>query len=135
MFKKFAALFCVSALAALTVYVYCLPVFSDYTGELDVYYMANSTKPVRVCTDELPLFNRCGESFKVKNGELSAEEILSRFNARIKFTEIIGEGVSYYAYSEKINREIIIKGEKINLHIFVGKTETTVGSPLIFGSF
>jgi hypothetical protein len=45
------------------------------------------------------------------------------------------EGINYYAYTEKLTTEKIIRGKKINLHIFIGESEVTIGTPIIYGSF
>ena len=63
------------------------------------------------------------------------EKVLSKFDATVKFTEKVDGVTSLYAYSSKIKTYIIVKGQKINLHIALKNTGMKIGSPLIFGSF
>ncbi len=79
-------------------------------------------------------FLKVGESVRV-NGDISYRKILKDLNARLVFTESISEGTSYYAYSSLLKTKTQIKGKSVNLHIFVGKNSTVVGTPMILGSF
>ena len=137
MFKRVLAFISVSAVFALTLFCYCLPVFYGYCDKFTVYFdvAASSGHSEEKNADEFPLFNKYGESCVIDKGKISVGEILYRFDAEIVFTEKIAEGVSYYAYSDKIPYRKTINGKTINLHIFVGREKTTVGSPIIFGSF
>lgn len=79
-------------------------------------------------------FLKVGESVTV-NGDINYETILEHLNARLVFTESILEGTSYYAYTSRLKGKTELKGKSVNLHIFVGKNSTVVGTPMIFGSF
>ena len=88
---------------------------------------------------DLPLLKR--NCFIVKGESFTAplnydyKKLLEELNAKIVMTEDASEGNSYYAYSKKIRYCKTINDKKINLHIFVGKTGITVGTPIIYGSF
>ena len=75
-----------------------------------------------------------GESVEFSNKE-SVFNLLSDYKAKKIFYEIGEDFSCEYYYSEKINDYIILKGQKINLHVCYGKHSITVGSPLVFGSF
>lgn len=83
-------------------------------------------------------FYKSGLSF-IKTGEsvttyLTADEIIKEFSATIVHTETVGENVNIFAYSKRLPKKVRINGKVINLHIFLSKNQTVVGSPLIFGS-
>ena len=45
------------------------------------------------------------------------------------------EGLSYSVIMKLLrNKDVKVNGKRVNLHIHVGKT-TTVGSPIIYGSY
>lgn len=137
MFKRFLAFFSVSAVFTLVLFCYCLPVFYGYSEKFEICYItaSSSGRIEETSAEDFPLFDKYGESFTVRGDKISVEDILERFNAKIVFTEKINEGISFYAYSDKIAYRKTIAGKKVNLHIFVGKNKTTVGTPIIFGSF
>lgn len=137
MFKKFTLCLSVALIFSLSVYIYGEPIFKGYSESLSVcFYSASSSGMIKeIDGKDIPVFGKYGESFCKNNGEISVAEVLDRFAAKMIFIEKIAEGVSYYAYSENILYRKLIKGRKVNLHIFVGKEKTTVGSPIIFGSF
>ena len=136
MFKKILSAFSVSVLFSLLIFYYSAPVFKDYSDKFTIYPSSSSTGKFETVNEEnFPLIKKGGESFEIKNGEITVEEILVKYNAELIFTESIEEGISYYAYSSDIPYVKTINGKKINLHIFIGKEKTVVGSPLIFGSF
>lgn len=137
MFKKFSLCFSVALIFSLSVYVYGEPIFKGYSDSFSVcFYSASSSGTIKeIDGKDIPVFGKYGESFCKNNNEISVTEVFERFAAEVIFTEKIAEGVSYYAYSENIPYGKLIKGRKVNLHIFVGKEKTTVGSPIIFGSF
>lgn len=84
------------------------------------------------------VFYKSGLSF-IKTGEsvttyLTADEIIKELSATIVHTETVGENVNIFAYSKRLPKKVRINGKVINLHIFLSKDQTVVGSPLIFGS-
>ena len=64
-----------------------------------------------------------------------AQEIATRYDAKILFTEEVDGVVSYYAYTTRWQGCIDLNGVKINLHIAVGKGNLAVGTPIIFDGF
>ena len=73
-----------------------------------------------------------GESGRVTD-VLSA--VLEKYSATVLFQEK-GEGyTSYYCYSTKLNRSIVLDGKNINLHIVEYDDGLRVGTPIIFGGY
>ena len=64
-----------------------------------------------------------------------AQEIATRYDAKILFTEEVDGVVSYYAYTTRWQDGLYINGVKVNLHIAVGKGNLAVGTPIIFDGF
>ena len=57
------------------------------------------------------------------------------FNAKIQLSEKGDFGSAEYYYSSKITNYVIINGKRVNLHVVKNKGGTTIGTPIIFGSF
>ena len=135
MLKK---LFCTIIAAAVLVSAWAaasVPVFKDFSDVFEVYLEDGSSNAKIVHSDEksfIMTFSRTGESCKTTRSE---KEILEYFNAKVLFTEQTCEGTGIYAFTEKIKYRENVCGKTVNLHIFVGKTQTTVGSPIIYGSY
>ena len=113
------------------------PIFKDYATEFEVYIgeATSAAQIVSVTESDFRFVSSvCGESFKAEKEDFNLEKFLSEFSARIIFTEEIAEGVSYYAYSPKIKYRQTVKGQTVNLQVFIGK-QVTVGAPIICGSF
>ena len=108
-------------------------------GKRTFYLYSASSQASMVSTLTLDkIFSVRGESvrFPLQNtGEQTAEEILSKYNARLVCTERIDGITSYYAVSESFASGIVLFGERVNLHVAVSETECVVGSPVIFGGF
>lgn len=64
-----------------------------------------------------------------------AEELISRFRAKILFTEEAAGVVNYYCYSPLLKNTVLIGGKTVNLHIACSGSETAAGTPVIFGGF
>ena len=114
------------------------PVFSDYADSFELYLheCSSNASIVFVSKSDYPFISDIkGESCKLLKSEFEIEKFLNEFSATVHFTEVIDEGTAYYAYSEKIRYSAEVKGQRINLHIFIAKESVTVGSPLIYGSF
>ena len=136
MWKKLGIIFAVSFLFGAAAFNYLKPTFYGYSKEFTVYDgFSSSVRSKTVGEEDFPLFIACGESFVLSSGEITPQKIIDDYTATLVFTEKTEQGESFYAYSEKIAKFLKIYGRKVNLHIFVGKKTTVVGSPIIFGSF
>ena len=69
------------------------------------------------------------------SNEEIAQEIAARYEAKILFIEEVGGTVSYYAYTARWQDGLWINGQKVNLHIALGKEVLAVGTPIIFDGF
>lgn len=114
-----------------------MPLFNSYSESFEVYTKSASSNAVITTTtkDYYPLiFAKTGESCKIK-GEFDLTSFFIQTGAKLVFKEQTESGTSYYAYSKNIRYKKVINGKKVNLHVHVGKTDITVGSPIIFGSY
>ena len=112
--------------------------FYSLNGKNEVYLKNNSSVAniVSVNRERVKTFiSKKGEAIFIEKEKLSPVEIMERFNAKLIFIEKINEGVSFYAYSNDIKYVKRVKGEKVNLHIFISEKGTKIGSPIIYGSF
>ncbi len=75
-----------------------------------------------------------GESMVILNFEIgSALDVL---NANVVKTEYLQDGTSViYAYTKLINQKVEVDGKKVNLQIATKDEKTTIGWPLILGSY
>ena len=64
-----------------------------------------------------------------------AEEIAQRYQAEILFCEEVDGVLSYYAYVSAWSDGVWLYGQKVNLHVAVGETCMSVGTPIIFGGY
>lgn len=83
-----------------------------------------------------------GESVQVsltlqqkRNLPAYADSVLKQFSATLVLVEQTGDVTSYYAYSPKLGRGLLLQGKQVNLHIAFSLDRCTVGTPLIFGGF
>ena len=114
------------------------PIFKDYGNVYQVFLNESSSLAKVVSVDKAgfrKLKGIKGESCKVNADNFNLNEFLLDYSASVIFIEEIQEGVSYYAYTPKINYREEIFGKTINLHVFVGKNQVTMGTPIIYGSF
>ena len=75
-----------------------------------------------------------GESITVKNLEVSSA--IKTLNSRVIKTEYLEDNmIIIYAYSNLIKDSVDLFGRKVNLQIAIKGDETTIGWPLILGSF
>ena len=113
------------------------PLFSSYADHFEIYLSASSSGKI-IMTDKISyvmLNGIKGESVSIDKLNFDVQEFLSDFGAEVILVENIDGGKSFYARTHKIKKVKEVKGEKINLHIFVGKERVVVGSPIIYGSF
>ncbi|MBQ8426337.1 MAG: hypothetical protein IJX16_01080 [Clostridia bacterium] len=137
MLKKTAVLLCAVIFTLFISYSNEKPLFNNYSDSFEVYTESASSNAVIVNATRYsyPLISaKVGESCKIV-GQFDLTTFLEEMGASMVFTEQTEQGVSYYAYSRRIRYNAFINGSDVNLHVFIGKSGVTVGSPLIFGSF
>ncbi len=76
-----------------------------------------------------------GESTVYDSGERDADGIIEEYGAQVKFCECLTDSMNYYCYSPALGEGVTLNGYEINLHIAQKKSQTAVGTPLIFGGF
>lgn len=106
-------------------------------GEFEAYKNSSSSLAKIVPLSKVEMYftvGKTGESVEIEK-TTDIENLLIVFNAKLVMVEKIDCGVSYYAYSNEIPYLTKLKGQKVNLHVFVGKEKIKVGAPLIYGSF
>jgi len=111
-------------------------------GDYYIFYGGNGgSSSEMVCAERLDalkvkatLKKISGESATYLNKNLK-DELITKFNAVVIFTEETADIKNYYAFTDKIDNYIILNGKKINLHIAVSQAKTTIGSPIIFGGY
>lgn len=112
--------------------------FINYSNSSEIYLNKNNScaKIVSVKNVEIPLqFYRYGEACEVNREQFNLDQVIKDFNAKILWTETTDFGKSYYAYSPNLKYSCSLKGQKVNLQIFVGKESVKLASPIIFGSY
>ena len=138
MFKKIFV-FALSLILVSTFFLFQRqPLFKNYGNDFEIYLSEGSSlsQVVVVSKQDFVLYGDVkGESCVILKNEFSVGDFFADFNAKILFSEMVEEGVSYYGYSSKIKYAESIDGKRVNLHVFVGKTQIKVGSPIIYGSF
>ena len=78
--------------------------------------------------------NKIGESIKIKNLEI--DSALNTLNAVVVNTEYLNDGtVIIYAYTKLINQKVELNNTNVNIQLATNGTDTTIGWPLILGSF
>lgn len=102
------------------------------------YYLYSPSSQAQIKREvgilDLPFLR--GESVRVTcqtDGVL--EVVLAQYSASIVKVEEFCDGVSYYCYSPKLKKGIVIDGVMINLQIAVRGEEVVMGTPIIFGGY
>ena len=86
--------------------------------------------------DVRKLFTRIdGESISFCSSKKCVDGVLRLFGARVISTSQIGNIESTLAKTRQNDRFIVADGQRVNLQIAVSGERTTVGWPLILGSF
>ena len=138
MFKRLTVIFSAVLLIIAFYSFSSYPIFYKYSNCLELYLnSASSTANIVNSKVGSRWFytNIRGESFKADKDSFDMDAFLSDYSARVVFIEEIEEGISYYAYSPKIKYRFKLLDKTINLQIFIGNNQVTVGAPIIFGSF
>ncbi len=137
MFKKILCYFIAVACVSLFWSSNNKPIFSELSDRFEIYTFSDSSTAViqTVSADEYKLYkNVKGESCVV--GETAdVDELLTMFNAELKFIEETDGVKSYYAFSKDIKYKKELGGVTVNLQIAVSENMVKIGSPIIFGSF
>lgn len=137
MVKKLLCFACAIALGTGLWFTGNRPKFSQITGDYTVYLGSYSSSATIKRADGIcyyKYFDKTGESVTF-GGVADKDAIFADYSAVEVFSETTDYGVCFYGYTDKIPYYTLIRGEKINLHIFVGETRSTVGTPVIYGSF
>lgn len=138
MFKKLIVAIVCLATILLCAFVSNRPVFEKFSSEFIVYLSKNSSNANFINSSKLNypfISNRFGECFSSSNNEVDIQNIINEFSAQLVFCESTDYGESYYFYSKEIKYLQLINGNKVNLHIFVGKDKIKIGSPIIYDSY
>lgn len=138
MFKRIVCMFCVIVCLGFFWSQNSKPLFYDFSDEFEIYLVSSSSTAVMVktdCVDYGFYTDIKGESCRVNVDNVTVEDILKKFDARVVFTETTEECVNYYAYSDNIKYRKTLNGKIINLHVSLSDSSITIGSPMIFGSF
>ena len=133
-----AALIAIGVLvcAAVALALFLSPVFPK--GERYELYLGASSSSRCIETDE-PFLDKFrfggvqGESVYYTGDR--AEELFSRYHARILLVENVCGVTNYYCYSPLLRNCVRVGGHDVNLHIAVSDTQTAAGTPIIFGGF
>lgn len=105
-------------------------------GEKEYYLYASSSQAViksDVSILDLPFVH--GESVRINSADGVLEDVLIKYSARVVRVEEFAGGVSYYCYSPKLKKGIVIEGVAINLQIAVKGESVVLGTPIIFGGY
>ena len=116
---------------------------SSLAGEHTYYtYSPSSQAQIQTQLFGADALHLQGESVQVsltaqqkRNLPAYADSVLKQFSATLVLVEQTGDVTSYYAYSPKLGREMLLQGKQVNLHIAFSLDRCTVGTPLIFGGF
>ena len=138
MLKKFCYILAVALTLISLSYQSAKPLFLGYAENFEVYLGDSSSvsKILTVSKSDYPFINNLkGESVEIYRNDFDVDEFFNDYNAKIIFTERVGEIVSYYGYSKDVKYKKIINERAINLHVAVDGEKVKIGSPIIFGSF
>lgn len=120
-------------------------VFPSIKGERTYYLYSRSSNAAMEKNPSLAdLFFVRGVSVQVSADESISPEkfladILQEFSAQVVLEEKVLSVTSYYAYSERLGRGVVVGGKTVNLHVAVSTREggvgIVVGTPIIFGGY
>lgn len=120
-------------------------VFPSIKGERTYYLYSRSSNAAMEKNPSLAdLFFVRGVSVQVSADESTSPEkfladILQEFSAQVVLEEKVLSVTSYYAYSERLGRGVVVGGKTVNLHVAVSTREggvgIVVGTPIIFGGY
>lgn len=110
----------------------------DFFPEEECYFYlekSNSSAPVIEKGEKWKLLFApyTGESIRLDGDAI--DEVLSRFEASVLFLEKTDGMVHYYCYAPSLGGGLVLKGYTVNLEIASDGENTSVGIPLLFGSY
>lgn len=114
------------------------PTFINESDKMTLYIGNNSSTCQMVLIDVKDYHKYtgiAGESVSIEKQNFNLSLLLQKYCAQVVFAEQIAEGVNYYCYSPKLKYRRVLNGKIINLHVFVGQSWVSIGTPMIFGSF
>ena len=102
------------------------------------YYLYSPSSQAQIKSEvsilEMPFIR--GESVRLTcQADVVLETVLSKYSASVVKVEEFCDGVSYYCYSPKLKKGIVIDGVMINLQIAVKDESVVMGTPIIFGGY
>lgn len=123
------------ACAAGAVLLLHAPVFEEGKGyEL---YLAPSSSALTLSSGD-PVKDKLFSSVKGESVRYDGDkknELMTRFRAKVLFTEEAAGVTNYYCYSPLLKESVLLNGQRVNLHIAVSSSQTAAGTPMIFGGF
>ena len=133
--KAIFVFFLVSLLLSLALMFNRQPILSEY-NKMEMYLADGSFfSPVKLEKGDLIFGKICGESYILDGNNFNKDELFCLLKAKQIFTEEIDGGISVYGFSKKIRYSKNIKGNKVNVQLFIKGDFVKVGFPLIYGSF
>ena len=145
--------FIYTALATLSALSCCVAVrmntvskFSTLKGEHTYYVNSASSQSLQKQTLSISdLFLVKGESVcmdknsyeggRYASNDDLAKDFAKKFDVEWRFSERVGDTVSYYGYTPKWQEKLFLYGMPINFHLAISQTQVVVGTPIIFGGF
>ena len=137
MFKRLLMIFLASLMIVGVWTFNSRSVFYGYSDKLTIYFDESSSgEMLTINSNNFSLFSGVkGESIVVDKNTFNLHNFIKDFDCKVLFIEECEEGQSIYGYSDKIRYKKVLHGEVVNLHIFIGEKNLSLGSPIIFGSF
>ncbi len=138
MFKRFAVTIASILIVAFIYTQSVTPVFNGYSNTYELYLTSNSSSAHVIKTDRVGYYlfsNVKGESCKVEKQGFNVDDFFAQMDAEILFVETTEDIKCYYGYSPNVKYRKQVLGRTVNIHVAVGKSQVTLGAPLIYGSF
>lgn len=128
------------ALAVLPQAMNKLPLFKRGISYTLYAGSASSNARMLVCgegrewLDKLFTGNITGESAAYGDTQTALAEA-ERLGAKFLIVEQAAGITNYYGYSSRLSGGVVLKGERVNIHVAVSGRGSAIGTPLIFGGF
>ena len=138
MFKRVLVMIFVVLILSVMYFSSFTPVFNKYSNKYEVYLYDNGSNATILNVDKVEYYllsNIHGESCKIESENFDVFKFFEDMGAEIMFIEQIEDVVCYYAFCSRIKYRKQVLGHTVNLHVAIRKSQITVGSPLIYGSF